>query len=46
MITLNDIQPALGRSSQSIHLSPYALSLTFSVSAANRVYLKLDSLSN
>src|ERR1035441_5997518 len=44
MITLNDIQLALGRIRDSIYLSPCALSATFSESSGNRVYLKLDNL--
>jgi threonine dehydratase len=44
MITLNDIQSALGRIRASIYLSPCALSATFSESTANQVYLKLDNL--
>ena len=44
MITLNDIQAALGRIRSSIYLSPCARSETFSQSTANQVYLKLDNL--
>lgn len=44
MITLNDIQAALGRIRHSIYLSPCARSETFSQSTANHVYLKLDNL--
>jgi threonine dehydratase len=44
MITLNDIQLALGRIRNSIYLSPCARSETFSASTANDVYLKLDNL--
>jgi threonine dehydratase len=44
MLSLNDIQSALGRIRSSIYLSPCALSATFSESTANEVYLKLDNL--
>ncbi len=44
MITLNDIQSALGRIRNFIYLSPCARSETFSESTANHVYLKLDNL--
>jgi threonine dehydratase len=44
MITLDDIQSALRRIRTSIYLSPCALSVTFSESTANQVYLKLDNL--
>jgi threonine dehydratase len=44
MITLNDIQSALGRIRGSIYLSPCARSETFSESTGNTVYLKLDNL--
>ena len=44
MITLSDIQSALGRIRKSIYLSPCARSETFSESTANHVYLKLDNL--
>jgi threonine dehydratase len=44
MITLNDIQSALGRIRNSIYLSPCARSETFSESTGNQVYLKLDNL--
>jgi threonine dehydratase len=44
MITLQDIQAALGRIRESIYLSPCARSETFSQSTGNQVYLKLDNL--
>jgi threonine dehydratase len=44
MITLDDIQAALGRIRASIYLSPCARSETFSQSTANQVYLKLENL--
>jgi len=44
MVTLKDIQAALGRIRSSIYLSPCARSETFSQSTANQVYLKLDNL--
>ena len=44
MITLNDIQSALGRIRSFIYLSPCARSETFSASTANQVYLKFDNL--
>ena len=44
MITLNDIQSALGRIRSFIYLSPCARSETFSESTGNQVYLKLDNL--
>jgi threonine dehydratase len=44
MITLQDIQSALGRIRESIYLSPCARSETFSQSTGNQVYLKLDNL--
>jgi len=44
MITLSDIQSALGRIRSSIYLSPCARSETFSESTGNQVYLKLDNL--
>ena len=44
MITLNDIQAALGRIRSSIYLSPCAHSETFSKSTGNQVYLKLENL--
>ena len=44
MISLADIQAALGRIRSSIYLSPCARSETFSHSTANHVYLKLDNL--
>jgi len=44
MVTLPDIQAALGRIRSSIYLSPCARSEHFSQSTANHVYLKLDNL--
>ncbi len=44
MVTLSDIQAALGRIRHSIYLSPCARSETFSQTTANHVYLKLDNL--
>jgi len=44
MVTLPDIQAALGRIRDSIYLSPCARSEHFSQSTANHVYLKLDNL--
>ena len=44
MVTLIDIQAALGRVRSSIYLSPCARSEHFSQSTANHVYLKLDNL--
>jgi threonine dehydratase len=44
MVTLPDIQAALGRIRESIYLSPCARSESFSQLSANSVYLKLDNL--
>jgi len=44
MVTLPDIQAALGRIRSSIYLSPCARSEHFSQTTANHVYLKLDNL--
>lgn len=44
MITLSDVQQALGRIRDSIYLSPCALSATFSQLTGNSVFLKLDNL--
>jgi threonine dehydratase len=44
MITLSDIQTALGRIRSSVYLSPCARSETFSEVTGNSVYLKLDNL--
>jgi threonine dehydratase len=44
MVTLPDIQAALGRIRESIYLSPCARSEYFSQLSANSVYLKLDNL--
>lgn len=44
MVTLSDIQAALGRIRGSIYLSPCARSETFSQVTGNEVYLKLDNL--
>ena len=44
MISLKDIEEALGRIRKSIYLSPCARSETFSQSTANHVFLKLDNL--
>jgi len=44
MVTLPDIQAALGRIRKAIYLSPCARSEHFSQSTANHVYLKLDNL--
>src|ERR1700737_2394344 len=44
MITLPDIQAALGRIRDSIYLSPCARSENFSQLTGNSVYLKLDNL--
>src|SRR5260370_9328414 len=44
MITLNDIQAALGRIRSIIFPAAWASSETFSESTANQVYLKLDNL--
>ena len=43
MITLTDIQAALGRIRDSIYLSPCARSETFSQATANHVYLKFEN---
>src|ERR1700756_5439688 len=44
MITLADVKAALCRIRESIYLSPYARSETFSRLTVNSVYLKLDNL--
>lgn len=44
MVTLTDIQAAMGRIRDSIYLSPCAYSETFSRLTGNSVYLKLDNL--
>jgi threonine dehydratase len=44
MITLADVQAALGRVRQSIYLSPCTVSATFSQLTGNSIYLKLDNL--
>ena len=44
MITLADVQGALGRIRQSIYLSPCTLSATFTQLTGNSIYLKLDNL--
>jgi len=44
MVTLTDIQAALGRIRDSIYLSPCARSETFSQVTGNSVFLKLDNL--
>jgi threonine dehydratase len=44
MVTLSDIQGAMGRIRDSIYLSPCAYSETFSRLTGNSVYLKLDNL--
>jgi len=44
MVTLSDIQAALGRIRESIYLSPCARSEHFSQLTGNSVYLKLDNL--
>jgi threonine dehydratase len=44
MITLADVQAALGRVRQSIYLSPCTISATFSQLTGNSIYLKLDNL--
>ena len=44
MVTLSDIQAALGRVGSFIYLSPCARSEHFSQSTANHIYLKLDNL--
>ena len=44
MVTLPDIQAALGRIRSFIYLSPCARSEHFSQVTANHVYLKLDNL--
>jgi len=44
MITLADVQAALGRIRQSIYLSPCTLSATFTQLTGNSIYLKLDNL--
>jgi threonine dehydratase len=44
MVTLPEIQAALGRIRESIYLSPCARSEHFSQLSANSVYLKLDNL--
>lgn len=43
MVTLSDIQTALGRIRQSIQISPCTRSETFSELAGNSVYLKLEN---
>ena len=43
MVTLSDIQTALGRIRESIQISPCARSETFSELAGNSVYLKLEN---
>ena len=44
MITLADVQAALGRIRPSIYLSPCTFSATFSQLTGNSIYLKLDNL--
>ena len=44
MITLSDVQAALGRIRESIYLSPCARSETISQQTGNSIYLKLDNL--
>jgi len=44
MVTLPDIQAALGRIRDSVYLSPCARSETFSQLTGNSIYLKLDNL--
>jgi threonine dehydratase len=44
MVTLSDIQAALGRIRESIYLSPCARSEHFSQLTGNSIYLKLDNL--
>src|SRR5512146_939579 len=44
MVTLSDVQVALGRVRDSIYVSPCARSDTFSQMTGNTVYLKLDNL--
>jgi len=44
MVTLSDIQAALGRVRSFIYLSPCARSEHFSQSTANHIYLKLENL--
>jgi threonine dehydratase len=44
MVTLADIQAALGRIRDSVYLSPCARSETFSQSTGNSIFLKLDNL--
>ena len=44
MITLSDVQAALGRIRESIYLSPCARSETMSQQTGNSIYLKLDNL--
>jgi threonine dehydratase len=44
MVTLSDVQAALGRVRESIYLSPCARSETFSKLTGNAVYLKFDNL--
>jgi threonine dehydratase len=43
MVTLSQIQAALGRVRQSIHVSPCTRSETFSELTANSIYLKLEN---
>src|SRR5258708_38273482 len=43
MVTVSDIQTALGRIRESIQISPCTRSETFSELAGNSVYLKLDN---
>jgi len=44
MITLSDIETAMGRIRDSVYLSPCARSENFSAATNNSVYLKLDNL--
>src|SRR5271165_5981938 len=44
MVTLTDIQAALGRIRDSIYLSPCTRSETFSKLTGNTIYFKLDNL--
>jgi threonine dehydratase len=44
MVTLSDVQAAMGRIRESIYLSPCASSETFSQLTGNSIHLKLDNL--
>jgi threonine dehydratase len=44
MITLSDVQAAMGRIRDSIYISPCARSETFSAATGNSIFLKLDNL--